>query len=102
MVDERENPLGCPSESSIVYGRVISETGIVATPDNYGKMAHRPVNQELLDWSPVDFMNSWLEREAAAQADHDVHCVCQSASKGRKSWIAKSRTSSRKTLFCGE
>lgn len=37
--------------------------GIVATPDNFGKMGAAPSNQELLDWLAVNFMeNGWTAK----------------------------------------
>jgi hypothetical protein len=35
-------------------------TGLVRTPDNFGKLGERPVNQPLLDWLAVHFVtNGW-------------------------------------------
>src|SRR5579864_7002984 len=38
--------------------------GIVATPDNFGKMGEKPTHPELLDWLAVEFMNrGWSIKE---------------------------------------
>lgn len=42
--------------------------GIVATPDNFGKLGAKPTNQELLDWMAATFMeNGWSIKDLHRQ-----------------------------------
>ncbi len=46
--------------------------GIVATPNNFGKMGTLPSNPALLDWLATEFMRKRLERQTDAAADHEL------------------------------
>ncbi len=56
-------------------------TGIVASPDNFGKLGERPSNQQLLDWMAADFMaHNWsLKRLHKTIMLSDAYCMASRA-----------------------
>jgi mono/diheme cytochrome c family protein len=86
----RENPL----TARVIVNRLWQQhfgTGIVATPDNFGKMGAPPVNQPLLDWLAVDFM----EHGWSAKRLHRMIMLSttyrQSSRQGTEAWAAKAK-----------
>ena len=87
---DRHNPLS----ARVIVNRTWQHhfgTGIVATPDNFGKMGATPVNPELLDWLAVDFM----EHGWSAKRLHKMIMLStayrQSSRQGTESWVAKAK-----------
>jgi len=87
----RENPLA----ARVIVNRIWQGhfgTGIVATPDNFGKTGSPPVNQELLDWLAVDFM----EHGWSAKRLHRMIMVSsayrQSVRQGAEPWVEHAKT----------
>ncbi|MBV6433057.1 MAG: hypothetical protein IANPNBLG_03222 [Bryobacteraceae bacterium] len=66
--------------------------GIVATPDNFGKMGAPPVNQELLDWLAVDFMKHGWSAKHLHRLIMTSTVYRQSARQGGEPWVAKAKT----------
>jgi mono/diheme cytochrome c family protein len=86
----RENPL----TARVIVNRIWQGhfgAGIVATPDNFGKMGSPPSNQELLDRLAVDFMEhgwkaKWLHKTIMMSTAYR-----QSSRQGSEPWIAKAK-----------
>ncbi len=84
----RDNPL----TARVIVNRLWQNhfgMGIVATPDNFGKMGAPPVDPELLDWLAVDFM----EHGWSAKRLHKMMMLStayrQSSRQGTETWVAK-------------
>ena len=63
--------------------------GIVATPNDFGRMGERPLNPELLDYLANEFARQWLERQTRSAADsHEqyVPAVVCAARRQRLGW----------------
>src|SRR5260370_2939117 len=87
----RENPL----TARVIVNRIWQGhfgTGIVATSDNFGKMGAPPVNQELLDWLAVDFMNHGWSGKRLHKLIMTPTAYRQSARQGQEPWISKATT----------
>ena len=67
-------------------------TGIVATPDNFGKTGSPPVNPELLDWLAVDFMDHGWSAKRLHKMIMLSTVYRQSARQGSEPWVAKARS----------
>ncbi|HTM48325.1 MAG TPA: PSD1 and planctomycete cytochrome C domain-containing protein [Bryobacteraceae bacterium] len=86
----RENPL----TARVIVNRIWQGhfgMGIVATPDNFGKMGAPPSNQELLDRLAVDFMEhgwkaKWLHKTIMMSTAYR-----QSSRQGSEPWVAKAK-----------
>ncbi len=86
----RENPLA----ARVVVNRIWQGhfgTGLVATADNFGKMGAPPVNQELLDWLAVDFMDHGWSAKRLHRLIMESSVYRQSARQGGTAWVAKAR-----------
>lgn len=85
-----ENPLA----ARVIVNRIWQGhfgTGIVATPDNFGKMGAPPVNQELLDWLAVDFMKNGWRAKRLHKLIMTSTAYRQSARQSDEAWVAKAR-----------
>ncbi len=88
----RDNPIA----ARVIVNRIWQGhfgTGIVATPDNFGKMGSRPANQELLDWLAVDFMNHGWSAKYLHRLIMKSSVYRQSARQGTDAWVAKAKIS---------
>jgi hypothetical protein len=56
-IASRENPLTARVTVNRLWGQLFG-VGIVETTEDFGVMGARPVNQDLLDWLAVEFMDS--------------------------------------------
>ncbi|MCC6369173.1 MAG: DUF1553 domain-containing protein [Bryobacterales bacterium] len=86
-----ENPLA----ARVIVNRIWQGhfgAGIVATPDNFGKMGAPPVNQELLDWLAVDFMKHGWSAKHLHRLIMTSTVYRQSARQGSEAWVAKAKT----------
>lgn len=86
----RDNPL----TARVIVNRIWQGhfgTGIVATPDNFGKMGATPVNQELLDWLAVDFMNNGWSAKYLHKLIMKSSVYRQSARQGNEAWVEKAK-----------
>lgn len=86
-----ENPLA----ARVIVNRIWQghfSTGLVATPDNFGKMGAPPVNQPLLDWLAVDFMNHGWSAKRLHRMIMLSTAYRQSARQGNEPWVAKAKT----------
>lgn len=86
----RDNPLA----ARVIVNRIWQGhfgTGIVATPDNFGKMGAPPSNQELLDWLAVDFMNHGWSAKHLHKLIMKSSVYRQSARQGTDAWVAKAK-----------
>src|SRR5581483_5690237 len=86
----RENPLA----ARVIVNRIWQGhfgTGIVATPDNFGKMGAAPVNQPLLDWLAVEFMDHGWSAKYLHKLIMTSTVYRQSARQGAEPWVAKAR-----------
>src|SRR5260370_662918 len=87
----RENPL----TARVIVNRIWQGhfgTGIVATPDNFGKMGAAPSNQELLDWLAVDFMEHGWKAKRLHKAIMMSTAYRQTARQVGEPWMAKAKT----------
>ncbi len=86
----RENPLA----ARVIVNRIWQGhfgTGIVTTPDNFGKMGAPPVNQELLDWLAVDFMDHGWSAKRLHKLIMTSTAYRQSARQGSAAWVTKAK-----------
>src|SRR4029077_6927104 len=86
----RDNPLA----ARVIVNRIWQGhfgTGIVATPDNFGKMGAPPVNQQLLDWLAVDFMNHGWSAKRLHRMIMTSSAYRQSTRQGSEPWVAKAK-----------
>jgi hypothetical protein len=87
----RDNPL----TARVIVNRIWQGhfgTGIVATPDNFGRMGSPPVNPELLDWLAVEFMDHGWSEKWLHKLIMTSSVFRQSARQGSQEWVAKART----------
>lgn len=86
---------GNPLTARVIVNRIWQGhfgKGIVATPDNFGKMGAPPANQELLDWLAVDFMNHGWSAKYLHKLIMKSSVYRQSARQGNEPWVAKAKT----------
>jgi hypothetical protein len=86
----RDNPLA----ARVIVNRIWQGhfgTGIVATPDNFGRMGSPPVNQELLDWLAVDFMDHGWSAKRLHRMIMLSSAYRQSARQGSEAWVSHAK-----------
>ena len=67
-------------------------TGIVGTPNDFGRQGDKPTNQPLLDWLAVEFMDHGWSVKSDAPDHHEFRCLQDRARTGSVSMPNPSAT----------